>query len=222
MEAETNPTPTPAPAPTPAPSPTAAVTVPVALDHLQALQESAARLRQIEADNTRLAREAEAARLAEIAAKDGTAKALEEAKIARDKEAADLAAERDRVRNAWHTAERDREIASLLAGLSPAWEGALDHVRTLISSRFSTREVDGKPLVVETATGRPARDVIPEILATKEFSGFVKPTTTGGSGATQARQAAAPAEAEPQNLGQLWLKEHRERAAQNRPVWRQN
>lgn len=217
MEAETNPTPT----PTPAPAPSAAVTVPVTIEQLQAYQADATKLRSIEAENQRLAKEAEAARLAEIAAKEGTAKALEEARIAREREVAELAAERDRERSARHNSEREREIAAALTNVSPAWEGALDHVRTLISSRFSARDVDGRTMVVETATGRPARDVIPEILASKEFSGFVAAKSTGGSGATQSRQTA-PVEAEPQTLGQLWLNERRESIDQTRPAWRRN
>jgi hypothetical protein len=208
------PSPTPAPTPTPAPPPSAPV-IPITVEQHQAFLASQQRLAQIEADNRRLADEAQQRAAAEAQSREQFQAAAQQLQARID---AAEEARRNTERN-WLTAERDRELASALAGL-PLLEGdAPNQFRRLIADDFEARlSTDGRVSVVERATGRPVADVVRERGQSPAYAHFMRARGQGGTGAAEARPPATGSTEAPATLGQALLSQHRA-AEQNGPRW---
>jgi hypothetical protein len=87
----------------------------------------------------------------------------------------------------WHKAEKARALTSALSGFDFVDDKARAHIAAILDSKFEAKAGADGVGVYEAGTGRGIADAIKEMLPS-EFAYALKPTTTGGSGATQTRQ----------------------------------
>lgn len=97
---------------------------------------------------------------------------------------ADRDAESAKIRDAWLGEAVERTIANKLTGKAWVSESAAIHAARLLRDDLeSVLGDDGKPVVRDRKTGRPATDVLEERLSSPEFAHYLKAPGKGGSGA---------------------------------------
>jgi hypothetical protein len=161
------------------------VSVPVS--DYEALLAAKAELATLRTEQEGKLREAETERLKAITDKDELAKELDKQRgtwEARESEAKRKAAE---IESNWHKAEKARALTSALSGFDFVDDKARQHIAAILDAKFEAKAGADGVGVFEAGTGRGIADAVKELLPS-EFAYALKPTTTGGSGATQTRQ----------------------------------
>lgn len=142
----------------------------------------------------------------------------------RERYEADLAAERqkaDERERAYLEEKRLNAVASALVGREIAGEtpeekaARKEQLELILSMRFqAARDESGRVVVKDSKTGKFVSEVAPALLDSPEFSHFLAPRSTGGSGATDrgaAREPTPPADpAAPKTLGELLIQRARD------------
>lgn len=137
----------------------------------------------------------------ESARKTAEAEAMAAAAKGQNEQLQKLLADRDaqsaKIRDAWLGEALDRVVASTLAGKAWVSEDATRHAAHILRGDLeSVLGDDGRPIVRDRKTGRPAVDVISERLGSAEFAHYLKAPNQGGSGATN-RQGSSSGSASP-------------------------
>lgn len=182
------PTPSPAPSggdppsgPSPNPSQTPSVN--------DLLMQQVARAQQLESQLAEYQRQQEAAlqaqeaaRLKLIAEKEGAEKALEEQRKTWEQKAAEEARRAQELQTRFYQSERDRTLATSMAGVEWHDAEAAATARRLLADDFETRaNADGSLAVVEKATGRLAAEVIAERISKPPYT-YLQRSRGGGTG----------------------------------------
>jgi hypothetical protein len=179
----------PAPAPTPAPEPVKPPTIQVDAISYARMQERLNALtafeREAEAKRQSDLEAANRAHLAELAKKDGVEAALKRQADDLQSKISDYQ-QREQTREA--RLSREAGEKSLLKGIASAnlkfaSKAAADQAQRLLSGRAEVLVGDdGERSVVDSVTKRPFEEVVPELLASDEFSHFLLADRKGGSG----------------------------------------
>lgn len=164
---------------------------------------------------------AEQRRLAQIAEKEGIAAALKkQADDFRTKYEAEHS-QRVEIENAVLSERRSTVLAQgiVSVGQPLVSDEAASQLTLLLESRFVPAREDGKVVVRDKITGRPAADVLPDILKSPSYSHFFKATQQGGSGATGGDTPPTPeATVRPKSLGAAAIEALKKAQASGAPL----
>lgn len=151
-------------------------------------------------------------RLKVIGEKEGVQKLLEESNKGWQRKLDEANGSIAKVRDLYHSKAKSEALSAPLAGIEFVGNDAdtkakvAANFRTLIEGRFEVREDDAGNLVVrDKVSGRPAADVMKELLNAPEYQGFFAPKTRGGSGTdgTGSASTSATATENPHQFGSL-------------------
>jgi hypothetical protein len=162
----------------------------------QALLATKAELATVKAEQEGKLREAETERLKAITDKDELSKELDKQRQTWESREAEAKREANETKANWHKAEKARALTSALSGFDFVDDKARQHIAAILDSKFEAKAGADGVGVYEAGTGRGIADAIKEMLPA-EFAYALKPTTTGGSGATQTRQGNGAASSAP-------------------------
>lgn len=207
-----------APAATPT-TPVAAPAAPVAQtvisltpEEFTRLREAEIKLQNIELQAKQQVEDKERERLIALGEQGKAREALTELEGRYKNETTDL-------RDKYHRTLLTNDIAR--ATLSIGWVSseAAKQANSLLASEFEVVDVNGSTIVRHKATGKPASEVIPNLIASSEYTHFQKPTTTGGTGQAAADRTSTTVEtkSQPRNLGELLIEQAKATRA-NAPV----
>lgn len=158
----------------------------------QELMAASERLKTFEAEQERRLREAEAEKLSALKDVEKLREEAERQRQTWEQREAEALKRAQETQSRWHSAEKSRALESALSGFDFVDEKARRHVAALLDTQFEAKATAEGIEVVDKATSRPLADTIKELLPA-EYAYALKPTTTGGSGATQNRDTnAAP------------------------------
>jgi ribosomal protein L9 len=170
------------------------VSVPVS--DYEALLAAKAELATLRTEQEGKLREAETERLKAITDKDELAKELDKQRATWEAREADAKRKASESEISLHRAIKARDLTDALSGVDFIDDKARAAVRTLLESRFEAKAGPDGVTTVDPKTGRPVVEAVKELLPT-EYAFALKPTTTGGSGATQTRQGNGAASSAP-------------------------
>ncbi len=199
-------------APTPAPSPdltrppTGAPggppippTVPLTVEEYQRLRGLEHQLAEFHRSQAAAADAAEATRLKLVADKEGAEKALDQQRTAWEAKHAESVTRYNQLEQGIFHERRDAVLGAALqgrdfVGSTPEQKAAAaGHVRRLLADDFETRrDASGSLVVLQKVSGRPAAEVLREVLDSPEYALYFVPSSRGGSGADGTRSPAAP------------------------------
>lgn len=145
-------------------------------------------LATVRTEQEKAIRAAEAERLKAITDLDAYRAEVEKQQKAWEKREADALKRHQETEAAWHRAEKQRALTAALAGAEFVDDNARADVAALLETKFEAKSTAEGVAVLEVGTGRPAAEAIKEMLPSK-YAYALKPTTTGGSGATGTRQS---------------------------------
>lgn len=162
-------------------------TIALSVADYQALVAAKTELATFRAEQEAKLREAETERLKAISDKDELAKEIDKQRAAWEARETDAKRRASEIEANWHKAEKARALASALGGFDFVDDKARAHIAAILDAKFEAKAGADGVAVYEAGTGRPIGDAVKELLPA-EFAYALKPTTTGGSGATQGRQ----------------------------------
>jgi hypothetical protein len=173
------------------PAPNALLTLPV--DEFQRLMAKARQLDEFEAEKARALEKKEQDRLRALAEKGEADKALEQQRTSYEDR---LNQERQRanaLQSALFNKERTAVLNDALFGVDFISADAGRQARKLLEDELeTTTDAAGTVLVRQRGTGRPAAEVVKEQVASPAFAHFLKPTNTGGAGASGTHRPGTP------------------------------
>jgi hypothetical protein len=187
------PTPTPTPAPHPAfsgsPASSGTSLVQITAEEYQRLRGHGAELDTFRSKYATDLAAKETERLTALAKTGEVEKALEQQRTAWEAKLGEERSNFSKVRDLYHGKAKAEALAGPLAGvafsgLTPEIQAnAASQFRMLIQDRFETYEdSQGNLIVREKGTGRPAADVMKELVNAPEYQHFFVPKSRGGSG----------------------------------------
>ncbi len=158
---------------------------------------------------------AEQARLKALAEKGMVEQALTEQRGTWEKKHAEALTNYSKLETSWLGEHSAKAVSECLNGLefsgpNPAKTAALAR-RLLADEVEAVMGPDGKPLVRDRSTLRPAADYLRERLASEDFAVLLKPRSGGGAG-SDGTQAPAPTQQPADPTGD-YMKAYRERMA---------
>lgn len=164
------------------------------------LREAELKLQNIELQAKQQVEEKERERLIALSEQGEARKALTEFEARYKNETADL---RDKL----HRTLLANDIAR--STLSVGWVSAeaASQANALLATEFEVVEANGTTSVRHKATGKPAAEVIPNLIASSAYAHFQKPTTTGGTGqaAADRTQATTTLTDKPRSLNEAMI-----------------
>jgi len=162
-------------------------------------------------------------RLDALAAKGEAEKILAELRDKSTKAEQDWAAKHAAVESAYHNEKKSAVVGSSLSGVQWVSDEARQQALQLLDGQLSVaKNPDGSASVVHRLTGRPAEQVIGELINSPAFAHFQLPKSKGGSGATGGNYPAPNQDEAPVSFEQAvirqWKQAHDNPAL---PSWQQ-
>lgn len=156
-------------------------------------------LAEMTAQQARVAKEAEDARLLVVAESGNSKKALQETNDAWQKKVDEATGKYTKLEGSLFASHQETVLGAALAGVVFAGETAEDkaeaarQLRAILEPLFETsRDGSGAIITRDKVSGRPAADVLKEALASKKYQHFFSAQSRGGSGTDGTRAAAKP------------------------------